>query len=111
MTALVTALGSLWGLFVEDASLTLGILVWFAIAAFALSEPDAGSDVQAMTTRARRQGDAWVLDGTKTWISNGGIADVYTLFARTGEAPGARGISALWCFRMILDSRLPIASM
>ncbi len=68
------------------------------IAAFALSEPDAGSDVGAMTTRARRvsdaQGDGWVLDGTKTWISNGGIADVYCVFARTGDAPGARGISA-----------------
>jgi acyl-CoA dehydrogenase len=56
-----------------------------AIAAFALSEPDAGSDVQAMTTRARRQGDAWVLDGTKTWISNGGIADFYVTFAKADE--------------------------
>jgi len=55
------------------------------IAAFALSEPDAGSDVQAMTTRARRQGDAWVLDGTKTWISNGGIADFYVTFAKADE--------------------------
>ena len=65
-----------------------------AIAAFALSEPEAGSDVAAMTTTARRDGDAWVLDGTKTWISNGGIADFYTVIARTGEAPGARGLSA-----------------
>jgi len=56
-----------------------------AIAAFALSEPDAGSDVQAMTTRARRQGDAWTLDGTKTWISNGGIADFYVTFAKADE--------------------------
>src|SRR5438067_12599651 len=56
-----------------------------AIAAFALSEPDAGSDVQAMTTRARRQGDAWVLDGTKTWISNGGIADFYVTSAKADE--------------------------
>src|SRR3954463_16188583 len=55
------------------------------IAAFALSEPDAGSDVQAMTTRARRKGDAWELDGTKTWISNGGIADFYVTFARADE--------------------------
>ncbi|HYL87848.1 MAG TPA: acyl-CoA dehydrogenase family protein [Burkholderiales bacterium] len=55
------------------------------IAAFALSEPDAGSDVAAMTTRARRQGDAWVLDGTKTWISNGGIADFYVTFAKADE--------------------------
>ena len=65
-----------------------------AIAAFALSEPDAGSDVAAMSTRARRDGDHWVLDGRKTWISNGGIADFYVTFARTSEEPGARGISA-----------------
>ena len=65
-----------------------------AIAAFALSEPDAGSDVGAMTTSARLEGDHYVLDGEKTWISNGGIADFYCVFARTGEAAGARGISA-----------------
>jgi len=64
------------------------------IMAFALSEPDAGSDVAAMACTARDDGDAWVLDGEKTWISNGGIADVYCVFARTGEAPGTRGISA-----------------
>lgn len=64
------------------------------IAAFALSEKDAGSDVAAMACAARRDGDHFVLDGEKTWISNGGIADVYTVFARTGEAPGTRGISA-----------------
>jgi acyl-CoA dehydrogenase len=65
-----------------------------AIAAFALSEPDAGSDVAAMQCAARDDGDAWVLDGEKTWISNGGIADFYCVFARSGEAPGTRGISA-----------------
>ena len=66
-----------------------------AIAAFALSESDAGSDVGAMATRAERQGDHYVLDGAKTWISNGGIADFYCVFARTGAAGGgARGISA-----------------
>ena len=65
-----------------------------AIAAFALSEPDAGSDVAALATSAHRDGDAWVLDGCKTWISNGGIADFYCVFARTGDAPGTRGISA-----------------
>ena len=65
-----------------------------AIAAFALSEPEAGSDVAATATTARRDGDAYVLDGTKTWISNGGIAGHYVVFARTGEAPGARGLSA-----------------
>jgi acyl-CoA dehydrogenase len=63
------------------------------IAAFALSEAKAGSDVAAMRCAARADGDHYVLDGEKTWISNGGIADVYTVFARTGEAPGTRGIS------------------
>ena len=64
------------------------------IAAFALTEPLAGSDVGAMQCEARLDGDHYVITGEKTWISNGGIADVYCLFARTGEAPGARGISA-----------------
>jgi acyl-CoA dehydrogenase len=65
-----------------------------AIAAFALSEPDAGSDVASLQCAARIDGDHAVLDGEKTWISNGGIADFYVVFCRTGEAPGARGISA-----------------
>jgi len=65
-----------------------------AIAAFALSEPDAGSDVAALSCAARVDGDHAVLDGEKTWISNGGIADFYVVFARSGEAPGSRGISA-----------------
>lgn len=56
-----------------------------AIAAFALSEPDAGSDVQALTTTARRSGGDWVLDGAKAWISNGGIADFYVVFAKAEE--------------------------
>jgi acyl-CoA dehydrogenase len=60
-----------------------------AIAAFALSEPDAGSDVQAMSTTAKKKGDSWSLDGTKTWISNGGIADFYVVFAKAEQ-----GISA-----------------
>jgi acyl-CoA dehydrogenase len=71
------------------------------IAAFALSEPNAGSDVAALTCRARREGDDYLLEGEKTWISNGGIADFYCVFARTSEpeqrADGtvsARGISA-----------------
>jgi len=66
-----------------------------AIAALALSEPDAGSDVAALTTRARRDGGDWILDGTKTWISNGGIADFYVVFARTSDAAGTRAISAI----------------
>lgn len=65
-----------------------------AIAAFALSEPASGSDVANIATAARRDGNDFVLDGEKTWISNGGIADFYIVFARTGEAPGARGLSA-----------------
>lgn len=73
-----------------------------AVAAFALSEPQAGSDVAAMACAARAEGDHYVLDGEKTWISNGGIADFYVVFARTGEAPGARGISAF-----IVDAGTP----
>ncbi|MEM7504995.1 MAG: acyl-CoA dehydrogenase family protein, partial [Pseudomonadota bacterium] len=64
------------------------------ISAFALSEAEAGSDVAAMATRADRSSGGYVLNGEKTWISNGGIADFYCVFARTGEAPGARGLSA-----------------
>ena len=73
-----------------------------AISAFALTEPQSGSDVANSTMTATRDGDDFVLNGEKTWISNGGIADVYTLFARTGEAPGARGLSAF-----ILPAGLP----
>jgi acyl-CoA dehydrogenase len=73
-----------------------------AIAAFALSEPDAGSDVAAMQCAARIEGGHAILDGEKTWISNGGIADFYVVFCRTGEAPGARGISAF-----IVDAGTP----
>ena len=65
-----------------------------AIAAFALSEPDAGSDVAALQCAAHIEGEHAVLNGEKTWISNGGIADFYVVFARSGEAPGSRGISA-----------------
>jgi len=65
-----------------------------AISAFALSEPRSGSDVANIELSATRDGDGYVLNGEKIWISNGGIADLYTVFARTGEAPGAKGISA-----------------
>jgi acyl-CoA dehydrogenase len=64
------------------------------IAAFALTESESGSDVASMETSAREQEGGWVVNGAKTYISNGGIADYYVLFARTGEAPGAKGISA-----------------
>lgn len=65
-----------------------------SIAAFALSEKQAGSDVGAMATIADREGEHYIINGEKTWISNAGIADFYTVFARSGEAPGARGLSA-----------------
>jgi acyl-CoA dehydrogenase len=65
-----------------------------AIAAFALTEQKSGSDVANIAMTARRDGKHYVLDGEKTWISNGGIADIYVVFARTGEAPGAKGLSA-----------------
>jgi acyl-CoA dehydrogenase len=68
------------------------------ISGFALTEPEAGSDVAAMSTSAERDGNDYILNGEKIFISNGGIADVYTVFARTGEAPGTRGISAFVVF-------------
>ncbi|WP_421709429.1 acyl-CoA dehydrogenase family protein [Algihabitans sp.] len=71
-----------------------------AIAAFALTEPRSGSDVANMETVARRDGDAWILSGEKTWISNGGIADLYCVFARSG-GPGPKGIS---CFLLPGDA-------
>lgn len=71
------------------------------IAAFGLTEPDAGSDVAAMSTTARREGNDYVLDGTKTFISNAGLADFYVVFARTGEA-GSKGLSAF-----IVDADTP----
>ena len=65
-----------------------------AISAFALTEPGSGSDVAANKMTATLDGNHYILNGQKTWISNGGIADVYTVFARTGEAPGTKGMSA-----------------
>lgn len=65
-----------------------------AISAFALTEPGSGSDVARIAMTAQRDGGGWVLAGEKTYISNGGIADIYVIFARTGEAPGAKGLSA-----------------
>jgi len=78
------------------------VAVGEAIAAFALSEPEAGSDVAALQCSARIEGDHAVLNGSKTWISNGGIADFYVVFARSGEAAGSRGISAF-----IVDADAP----
>ena len=73
-----------------------------AVAAFAISEPDAGSDVAALQCQARKDAGSYVINGEKTWISNGGIADFYVLFARTGEAPGAKGITAF-----VVDAATP----
>jgi acyl-CoA dehydrogenase len=73
-----------------------------SIAAFALSEPEAGSDAAAMQCEAKLRGDSYELNGEKTFISNGGIADFYVVFARTSEAAGSRGITAF-----IVDAKTP----
>ncbi|PWE17773.1 acyl-CoA dehydrogenase [Marinicauda salina] len=84
---------SLFGDAAQKSAWLPGVASGEAIAAFALTEPEAGSDVAALSLEAKRDGDDYVLDGEKTYISNGGIADFYVVFARTGEA-GSRGISA-----------------
>ena len=106
MQGLGSAPVSLFGSEAQKAALLPGVARGELIAAFALSEPNAGSDVAAMSTTARRDGDGWALDGAKTWISNGGLADRYVVFARSdasqrGEGKegaatgrGSKGISA-----------------
>jgi acyl-CoA dehydrogenase len=79
-----------------------GVVSGERVAAFALSERGAGSDAAALETRAQRDGDHYVIDGDKTWISNAGIAAQYVVFARTGEGPGAKGLSAF-----VVDSDTP----
>ena len=86
---------SLFGSEAQQAGYLNAVAAGDKIAAFALSEPDAGSDVAGMSCRAQRDGDDWIINGTKTWISNAGIADFYTVFARTDDMGGAKGIS---CF-------------
>jgi acyl-CoA dehydrogenase len=81
-----------------------------AIAAFAMTEPECGSDAANIATSAMRDGNGWVLDGEKTYISNGGIADFYVVFARTGEGEGARGLSAFIVPPTIPASRSPSGS-
>lgn len=66
-----------------------------AIGSYCLSEPGSGSDAASLTTRARREGDGWVLSGTKAWVTHGGVSDTYLVFARTGS-DGASGISAFF---------------
>ncbi len=86
----------------QQAHYLPGVATGRWIAAFALSEPEAGSDAAALTTTATRDGDDYRLRGTKTWISNGGLADFYTVFARSEDEPGAKGISAF-----IVDADTP----
>ena len=85
---------SLYGTDAQRQQYLPAVAAGTAIAAFALAEAEAGSDVAAMATSAEHSGDEYVLNGEKTWISNGGIADFYCVFARTGEEAGARGLSA-----------------
>ncbi|TAK47262.1 MAG: acyl-CoA dehydrogenase [Xanthobacteraceae bacterium] len=85
---------SLFGSEEQKRSILPGIAAGTRIGAFALSEPDAGSDVAAISTRARQDGDGWRLNGVKTWISNAGLADYYVVFAQEGNGSGSRGLSA-----------------
>jgi acyl-CoA dehydrogenase len=85
---------SLFGTEAQKRSYLPAVASGAKIAAFALTEPESGSDVASMATTADEREGCYVVDGAKTYISNGGIADFYVLFARTGEAPGAKGISA-----------------
>jgi acyl-CoA dehydrogenase len=95
MQGLGTGAISLFGTHAQKSRWLPPVAQGKAIAAFALSEPEAGSDAASLATTATPDGNAHVrIDGVKTWISNGGIADHYLVFARTGEAPGARGLSA-----------------
>ncbi len=85
---------TLFGTGAQRAAYLPAVAAGGKIAAFALSERRAGSDVAAIATRATPVSDGYVIDGEKYWISNGGIADFYVLFARTGEGDGARGLTA-----------------
>lgn len=86
----------------QKARYLTGVAKGEYIAAFALSEPEAGSDVGAMTTEAREEGEDYVLNGHKTWISNGGIADFYVVFARAPGSQGSQGVSAF-----VVDANTP----
>ena len=94
MQGLGTGAITLFGTPAQRAQWLPAVRAGTSLAAFALSEAAAGSDVAALATTAVRDGDGWVLDGEKTWISNGGIAGHYVTFARTGEGPGTKGLSA-----------------
>jgi len=95
MQGLGTVTISLFGTEAQRARFLPPVRSGERLAAFALSEPDAGSDVAAMTTRASKLDGGWRLDGTKTWISNGGIAGHYVVFARSDpDSTGTAGLSA-----------------
>jgi acyl-CoA dehydrogenase len=102
MQGLGSAPISLYGSESQKRSLLPQVAAGSALPAFALSEPDAGSDVGAISTTASRDGGSWRLDGLKTWISNAGLAAFYVVFARTGEGPGTKGLSAF-----IVDANSP----
>jgi acyl-CoA dehydrogenase len=102
MQGLGSAPITLYGREDQKCSILPKVAAGSAIAAFALSEPDAGSDVSAIATTANRDGGFWRLDGVKTWISNAGLASFYIVFARTGEGPGTKGLSAF-----IIDADTP----
>ncbi len=94
MQGLGSAPITLYGREDQKRSILPRVAAGTALAAFALSEPDAGSDVGAISATATRDGNSWRLDGSKTWISNAGLAAFYVVFARTGEGPGTKGLSA-----------------
>ena len=109
MQGLGSAPVTLFGSHEQKLALLPGVAAGTTVTAFALSEPDAGSDVAALSTRATRVDGGWRLDGVKTWISNAGLADSYVVFARTGDggdpaAPqrGTKGITAF-----IVDATTP----
>ena len=94
MQGLGTGALSLFGTNAQKRAWLPKVRTGAAISGFALTEPQSGSDVANSTMTATLDGDHYVLNGDKTWISNGGIADVYTVFARTGDGDGAKGLSA-----------------
>ena len=102
MQGLGTGAITLAGSAAQQAACLPAVASGKSIAAFALSERDAGSDVGAMQTSATRTAAGWVIEGRKNWISNGGLADFYVTFAKTDAAAGTRGISAF-----IVDARTP----
>jgi acyl-CoA dehydrogenase len=102
MQGLGSGVISSFGSEAQKAKYLPGVARGDLVAAFALTELDSGSDVAATASTAEDRGDHYLVNGAKTYISNGGIADFYVTFLRTGEAPGARGLSAL-----VIDADAP----